>query len=157
MTVERQRGTVEHLIHQTLRHLSPAHVEDVTGLGIDALRKASNPNEQTRLAASVAPLLDVALVLDGKPRAFIPHLEASYAQVLIEMGGKPCAPSPDLKGRLLDVMSEVGDVADALKKALDPSGAAGKNITSREKSKITGEIKEAIAVLSQLEKDLEAL
>lgn len=157
MTVYRQPGSIEALIHQTIRAVPVEKLEATTGLCIDALYKASNPNDPVRLAAAVAPALDVARTLVGQPCIFLPRLENIYAQCLADMGGTVRYQQSDVFDRLASVMSEVGDVAGVLRASTHINSPDGRNFSNSEKNQALSEVDEAIEELMKMRKDIERL
>lgn len=155
MTVYRQPGSIEALIHQTIRAVPADKLEAATGMCIDALYKASNPNDPVRLAAVVAPSLDCARSLVGEPRVFLPRLENLYIQNLADLGGTPRHTKSDVLDRLMGVMSEVGDVASVIRASTHVTSPGGRKFTNEEKVQALAEVDEAVEELLKLKQDLE--
>ncbi len=61
-----------------------------------------------------------------------------------------------LPERMCEIVSELGDLTNAQRLALDPSGPGGRSVTPREYAEISGEIAEVIEALNRYQRDLDA-
>ncbi|WP_417821285.1 phage regulatory CII family protein [Terasakiella sp.] len=157
MTIDRDPGTIEFKLFQTINEVGPELLNRTTGFGLDALYKASNPNDPVRLAAVTAANVDVARSLKGLPRIFLPHLENQYERLLADLGGTVRYQQGDVFDRLASVMSEVGDVAGVLRASTHINSPDGRNFSNSEKNQALSEVDEAIEELMKMRKDIERL
>jgi hypothetical protein len=87
MTYHREPGTFEYAIHDALRKVAPARLERATGLPMDSLYRASNPEHRQQLPATAAARIDAALVASGEGAALLPFLTRVYERALEDLGG----------------------------------------------------------------------
>lgn len=138
MTVYRAPGTVEDTLARVLRVLSPADLAEATGKGVDAFRKASNPNAPHGLRLDDAAALDAALVARGYAPEFGPLFAELQQRAAARM--RPLEPgAPDIDRGLRRVVAETG----ALSTAIDRAMADGR-LSTRERREIASEAQDVI-------------
>jgi hypothetical protein len=157
MTIHRQPGTLESLLFREICQRPPLRLEEFTGVSVDVFTKNSNPNNNHHLCAMHAPNLDVALVADGRAPAFVPWMTKQFERGL-EDAGLVFAPAVNdrLEDMVLEITSDVGRLCDAVRFAVDPKGASGRKVNTRERDTILSALEELKVKISQAERSVDA-
>ncbi|KXJ56561.1 MAG: hypothetical protein AXW12_00580 [Thalassospira sp. Nap_22] len=157
MTLHRQPGTIEHLLFSKIIQHKPGRVEEITGVSLDVLIKAANPNHPHNLSAVHIPALDAALMSDGRDPAFIPRLNKMLQRICEDFGITECkAPVADTSEQIMEAMSNLGLMVDTWKAAKCPHSDGGADITGHECDQMLSAISEMRETLDQMEKSIEA-
>jgi len=157
MTVHRQPGTLEHLLFSKVIQHRPERVEEISGVSLDVLIKAANPNHPHNLSAIHIPSLDAALMAAGRDPVFIPYLTKMMERACEDFG---ITPATNTGGNILecthDAIQNAALMLDAWRAAKCPNGDGGEDITSREADQMLAAVAEMRETLDQMEKSIEA-
>lgn len=157
MTCYRQPGTIEAALFNKIIQDKPGRFEDITGVGLDVIIKASNPNHPHNLSAVHVPNLDTALVAAGRAPVFIPLLSKMFERACEDHGVVPVVPQRGaMSGQIMDAMSNLGVMVDTWRAATCPNGEGGKSVTPRECDAMTAAIAEMRETLDAMERSIEA-
>ena len=153
MTCFRQPGSIESLIFAQIVQQKPRHLEDITGVGLDVMIKASNPNHPHNLSAVHVPNLDAALLADGRNPVFLAALHKMFERACEDFGINR---APDIKGdigeQIIDHMKHAGQLAGQWQAATSPTGDGGANVTAREATDILATVSELRATIDCIER-----
>ncbi|MDG4721181.1 hypothetical protein [Thalassospira aquimaris] len=157
MTVHRQPGTLEHLLFSKIIQHKPDRIEEITGISLDVLIKAANPNHPHNLSAVHIPSLDAALMAAGRDPVFIPYLVKTMERACEDFG---ISPVRNTGGNVLecthDAIKHAALMLDTWRAAKCPNGDGGENITNRECDQMLASVAEMRETLDQMEKSIEA-
>jgi NTP pyrophosphatase (non-canonical NTP hydrolase) len=130
--------------------LGEAGVMAATGKTIDALRKASNPNEGRRLGVDDVVRLAAACEVQGHGHDLVETIVALIRAEAAAMGGpaprRPVGPDAHLRR----IAAELGDV----NRAVDEATADGR-LTGAERKRIGDELGDVIRVATAMRAELE--
>lgn len=140
MTLRRVVGSVESVLLSVLERLPPATIKERTGKSANAFYKLSHPQNNSRLGFEDAALLDAAL----EDENHAPVFAFLFAEIKARARGNGAKPAYDLNRGVVAAVSEVGDVASAVRDAL----ADDDHVDEREEApRIAKECREAIEAL----------
>lgn len=148
MSKRRPPASIFEAVQDALAILRDDGVQAATGKSARYIRQCSDPDDRQHLGVDDAIALDAHCLVAG---AIAPIRTAYDAQLLrrIEALGGTQHQAQDPRLRFTAVMSEIGDVAEALR-----AGADG--FTVDELAAARRQLREAQAALAQLDRDLVA-
>ena len=150
MTKLREVNSVEGAIQRAIGLLTAEIVAKAVGKSVRLVRAWSDEDDDLHKPSIFqAMAVDSAMVAEG----YEPEILRVYTRQ-VEAQRNRHNPKP-LGDRMLDLIKEIGDVAEVARAATDPAGPSGVRISLKERCAIAKEIAEAQAVLNALERDFE--
>lgn len=152
MSKRRDPLSIEDAVFLVHASLGDSRVEEVTGKSARLVRMWSDPDDDAhRIPLIQAVRLDRAMVLRGDA----PPIMTAYKAEL-RKATTTASSVTDPMARLADAMTEMGDLANELRRARCPSGDGGRQITPEEAREILRALAELRGVLDGLEQDVVA-
>lgn len=152
MTKRRDPLSLEDGVLLAHAFLGDTGVESITGKSARLVRMWSDPDDDAhRIPLIQAVRLDRAMVARGEA----PPIITVYKAELHRAAGWAAIPGDPL-ARLADAMTELGDVAAAVRQARCPKSDGGQQITAEEARTVLRELGELRRKLDDLERDVTA-